>query len=76
MALSREPIRTSASMYPSSSLHAAKHTSATSTLSLRLPLHLLANLDIDLEEFGDAAVQTYGFALVEIGFAVGCVDAF
>jgi hypothetical protein len=39
------------------SLHAAEHTSTTSTTpSLRLPLHLLANLDIHLEELGYAAV--------------------
>lgn len=36
-------------------LHAETH--AATTLSIRsLTLHLLANLDIDLEEFGDAAV--------------------
>jgi hypothetical protein len=39
-------------------------------------LHLLADLDIYLEEFGYAAVEADGFALVEIGFAGGCVDAF
>jgi len=43
---------------------------------LRLTLHLLANLDIDLEELGYAAVEADGFALVEIGFAVRCVYAF
>jgi hypothetical protein len=43
---------------------------------LRLALHLLADLDIDFEEFGDAAVEADGFALVEIGFAVRRVDAF
>jgi hypothetical protein len=64
-------------MYAPDSLHASEHTSTTSsTPSLRLPLHLLADLDIYLEEFGYAAVEADGFALVEIGFAVGCVDAF
>jgi hypothetical protein len=43
---------------------------------LRLALHLLADLDVDFEEFGDAAVEADGFALVEIGFAVRRVDAF
>lgn len=43
---------------------------------MRLTLHLLANLDIDLEELGYAAVEADGFALVEIGFAVRCVYAF
>jgi hypothetical protein len=52
-----------------------KHSS-TPTSSLRLALHLLANLDIDLEELGHTSVQAHGFALVEIGFAVRCVDAF
>jgi hypothetical protein len=52
-----------------------KH-SATTTPSLRLPLHLLANLDINLEELGHTSVQAHGLALVEIGFAVRCVDAF
>ena len=43
---------------------------------MRLTLHLLANLDIDLEELGYAAVEADGFTLVEIGFAVRCVYAF
>jgi hypothetical protein len=52
-----------------------KH-SPTPTPSLSLALHLLANLDIDLEELGHTSVQAHGLALVEIGFAVRCVDAF
>lgn len=45
-------------------------------LALRLALHLLANLDIDLEELGYAAVEADGLALVQIGLAVRCVDTF
>jgi hypothetical protein len=43
---------------PSSNpLHSSKHAASTTTLpALCLSLHLLANLDIDLEELGDAAV--------------------
>jgi hypothetical protein len=59
------------------SLHSTtKHAAATTLLSLCLALHLLANLDIDLEELGYAAVEADGFALVEVGFAVRCVYAF
>jgi hypothetical protein len=43
---------------------------------LCLALHLLANLDIDLEELGHAPVQAHRLALVQIGLAVRCVDAF
>jgi hypothetical protein len=39
-------------------------------------LHLLADLDVDFEELGDAAVQADGLALVEIGLAVRSIDAF
>lgn len=53
-----------------------KHTTTTPLPSLRLTLHLLANLDIDLEELSDAAIQAHGFALVQICLAVRCVDAF
>jgi hypothetical protein len=52
-----------------------KHSPAPAP-SLRLALHLLADLDIDLEELGHTSVQAHGLALVEIGFAVRCVDAF
>lgn len=52
----------------------AKH--ASTLLSLRLALHLLANLDIDLEELGYAAVQAHGLALVQIRLAVRRVYAF
>lgn len=52
------------------SLH-AKATDATAALSVgSLALHLLANLDVDFEELGDAAVQADGFALVQLGFPV------
>jgi hypothetical protein len=36
-----------------------EHTTSTTLLSLCLALHLLANLDIDLEELGYAAVKAY-----------------
>jgi hypothetical protein len=39
-------------------------------------LHLLRNLQIDLEEFADAAVEAYAFALVEFGLTVVCGEAF
>jgi hypothetical protein len=52
-----------------------KHATS-SLLPLCLSLHLLRNLDIDLEELAHASVQTYGFALVEVPFAVGGIDAF
>jgi hypothetical protein len=42
---------------------------------LGLALHLFANLDVDLEELCDAAVETNGLALVEVGFAVRGIDA-
>ena len=59
------------------SLHSTTEHAATSTLlSLCLSLHLLANLDVDFEELGYAAVEADGFALVEIGFPVVCVYAF
>lgn len=57
------------------SLCASEHSSAAAT-ALRLALHLLAHFHVDFEELGDAAVETDGFALVQVGFAVGRVDAF
>jgi hypothetical protein len=47
----------------------------TALLRLRLALHLLRNLDVDLEELADAAVQAHGLALVQVGFAVLGGDA-
>jgi hypothetical protein len=49
---------------------------ASSTPVLCLSLHLLADLDVDLEELGDAAVEADRLAFVEIGLAVVLVDAF
>jgi len=57
-------------------LHAKHSATSSSSPSLCLALHLLANLDIDLEELCDAAVQAHGLAFVEVGFAVCGVDAF
>lgn len=56
-------------------LHATAEHAATSSLPLCLPLHLLANLDIDLEELRDTAIEAHGLALVEVCFAVRRVDA-
>jgi hypothetical protein len=58
-----------------STKHTTTATRRTPSL-LRLALHLLANLDINLEELGYTAVETHGFAFVEVRLAVGCVDAF
>lgn len=52
------------------------HATAESLPALGLALHLLADLDVDLEELGHAAVEANGLALVQIAFAVRCVDAF
>ena len=47
-----------------------KHAATTLLPLHRLTLHLLRNLDVDLEELADAAVEAYGFALVQVGLAV------
>lgn len=52
----------------SSLLLSAEH--ATALLRGGLALHLLRNLDVDLEELAHAAVEADGLALVEVGFAV------
>jgi hypothetical protein len=41
----------------------------------RLALHLLRDFDVDFEELAHAAVEAYGLALVEVGFAVLGRDA-
>lgn len=56
-------------------LHAHAHTAALS-VGGSLALHLLADLDVDVEELGDAAVQADGLALVQVAFAVVDRDAF
>lgn len=48
---------------------------ATGTRSTTLPrcsltLHLLADLNVDLKEFGDTSVEADGFAFVQVAFAV------
>lgn len=43
---------------------------ATALLGGRLALHLLGNLDVDLEELADTAVEANGLALVELALAV------
>ena len=54
-------------------LLSAEH--ATALLRGGLALHLLGNLDVDLEELAHAAVQAHGLALVQVGFAVLRGDA-
>ena len=49
-------------------LLSAEH--ATALLRGGLALHLLRDLDVDLEELTHAAVEADGLALVEVGFAV------
>ena len=49
-------------------LLSAEH--ATALLRGGLALHLLRDLDVDLEELTHAAVEANGLALVEVGFAV------
>lgn len=52
----------------STRLHEAH--AATLLVGIGLTLHLLADLDVDVEELGHAAVETDGLALVEVAFAV------
>lgn len=47
-----------------------KHAASTLLPLHRLTLHLLRNLDVDLEELANATVEAYGFALVQVGLAV------
>lgn len=59
----------SASVIPSSgTLHAKAHTATL--LVGGIALHLLADLDVDIEELAHAAVQTDRLALVQIAFPV------
>lgn len=53
-----------------STLHAEAHTAALLRVGGSLALHLLADLDVDVEELGDTAVQADGLALVQVTFAV------
>lgn len=63
-------------LLPLLALHAANLLSeSTPLLRLRLALHLLRHLDVDLEELAHAAVQAHGLALVQVGFAVLGGDA-
>ena len=48
----------------------AKHASTSSLFPSRLSLHLLADLDVDLEELCHASIQTDRLSFVEIAFAV------
>jgi hypothetical protein len=62
-------------LHPPLLRHSNLLSEPTTLLSLRLALHLLRNLDVDLEELAHAAVQAHGLALVEVGFAVLGRDA-
>lgn len=54
-----------------STLHAEAHAAAAALrVGGSLTLHLLADLDVDVEELGDTAVQADGLALVEVAFTV------
>jgi hypothetical protein len=51
----------------------AKHTATAATSSatgLRSTLHLLRDLHVHLEEFGDAAVETDALAFAQVGFTI------
>ena len=39
-------------------------------------MHLFRNLHIDIKKLGDASIETYGFARVEVRLAIGGWDAF
>lgn len=68
----------SAQSHPISTSH-AKHTATTATRSLTglcSILHLFRDFDVDLEEFGDAAVETDALAFAQVGFTVIGRDAF
>jgi D-aminopeptidase len=69
----RHPVAGIVSRIRLGTLHAKAHTTTlllTSTL-----LHLLANLDVDVEELGDTAVQADRLALVQVALAVVGGDA-
>jgi hypothetical protein len=55
-------------------LHATE-TANTALLAGGLSLHLLGDLDVDLEELANATVEADGLALVEVTLAVGVGDA-
>ena len=54
-------------------LHLHAHTALSAG---GITLHLLADLDVDVEELADAAVETNGLALVQLAFAVVVGDTF
>jgi hypothetical protein len=49
-------------------LHPKAHSSSTSLTSI--VLHFLADLDIDLEEFGDTSIEANRLALVQVAFSI------
>jgi hypothetical protein len=63
----RHPVAGIVSRIRLGTLHAKAHTSTL--------LHLLANLDVDVEELGDTAVQADRLALVQVALAVVGGDA-
>lgn len=55
-------------------LHATEAAN-TALLAGGLSLHLLGDLDVDLEELADATVEADGLALVEVTLAIGVGNA-
>lgn len=51
------------------------HEAATLLVGVGLALHLLADLDVDIEELGHTTVEADRLALVEVAFAVIGGDA-
>lgn len=61
------------------SISHAKHTTTAATRSLTSLcsiLHLFRDFDVDLEEFGDAAVETDALPFAQVGFTIIGRDAF
>lgn len=60
-------------MSKSGALHATEAAN-TALLAGSLSLHLLGDLDVDLEELANAAVEADGLALVKVTLAVAVGD--
>lgn len=58
---------------PDIPLHSKTHAALSAS---GITLHLLADLDVDVEELADAAVEADGLALVQLAFAVVVGDTF
>jgi hypothetical protein len=57
-------------IFQCTTLHAEEATTGATVGSRRIALHLLADLDVDVEELGNASVQADGLSLVELGLVV------